>query len=327
MERITFIAWIRYHRRTELLAQHLGATLHFIQHGRSGKLVQAPFRYLIQALRTWRILERERPVIILIQNPPIFCVLVAALYAKLHGARYVIDSHTGAFVGWKWRWSLSLHRMLSQGALTTLVHNKPQEEIIKHWGCPYMMLAYTPGDYSFSRPFPLDGQFNIAVVSSFRGDERPDIVFQAAARLPQVEFYITGDPRRLSRIVLEQKPGNCHLTGYLPYDRYAGLLQGVDAIMALTTRDHTLLMGGFEAVSIGKPLITSDWPVLRDYFSLGTIHVPYTVEGICQGVRRVQAEHRSLQRDMLKLRDLLEDEWKLKLQELEGLLAKGASGE
>lgn len=72
---------------------------------------------------------------------------------------------------------------------------------------------------------------------------------------------------------------NCRLTGYLPYDRYVGLLRGVDVILDLTSQDHTLLMGAFEAVSLGTPLIVSDWPILRDYFSLGTVHVPNTVEG------------------------------------------------
>ena len=316
----TFIAWVHYHRRTELLAEHLGATLHFVQYGESGKLVQAPFRYVIQAIQTWRILRRERPTIVLVQNPPIFCALIAFLYARGHGARYVIDSHTGAFVSRRWRWSLRLHRLLSNRAVTTIVHNKSQEKIVERWGCPYFVLAYTPGDYSFGERFPLDGQFNVAVISSLRGDEPTDVVFEAARHLPDVVFFFTGNPDCLPQQVLAQKPENCCMLGYLPYSRYVGLLHAADVVLTLTTRDHTLLMGGFETVAIGKPLITSDWPVLKDYFSLGTVHVPNTVEGVCHGVRQAQAEHDALQRDMLKLRDLLENEWKQKLAELQGLL-------
>jgi hypothetical protein len=81
-------------------------------------------------------------------------------------------------------------------------------------------------------------------------------------------------------------------------------------------------MGGFEAVSLGTPLITSDWPILRDYFSLGTVHVPNTVEGICKGVRRAQSEHNALQRDILRLRALFQIEWEQKLEELQHLLAE-----
>ena len=42
-------------------------------------------------------------------------------------------------------------------------------------------------------------------------------------------------------------------------------------------------LGSFEAASLAIPLIVSDWPILRDYFSLGTVHVPNTEEGVCEG--------------------------------------------
>jgi len=320
MTKITFISWCPYHRRTELLAQHLNATLHFIHYGRSGKLLQAPIRYLIQGAKTWRILLRERPTIVLVQNPPIFCALLAALYALIYGGQYVIDSHTGAFVQGRWRWWLWLHRILSQRALTTIVHNNSQEKIVKQWGCRYFLLAFTPGDYSLGNQFSLDGRFNVAVISSFTNEEPTDVMFEAASHLPNVEFYFTGNPRSLPQQVLAQKPNNCHLMGYLPYDQYTGLLQAADAIMTLTNRDHTLLMGGFETVSIGKPLITSDWPVLKDYFSLGTVYVPNTAQGVSRGICQAQAKRDTLQRDILKLRDMLENEWKQKLEELQDIL-------
>ena len=61
------------------------------------------------------------------------------------------------------------------------------------------------------------------------------------------------------------KPDNCHLTGYIPYEQYVGLMRQVDTVIDLTDRDHTLLLGAFEAVSLGTPLIISDWPILREY--------------------------------------------------------------
>jgi len=67
---------------------------------------QMPVRYLVQTWQTWRILHREKPDIIFIQNPPIFAVLAVSLYTLFFGGRYVIDSHTGAFLDPHWRWSL-----------------------------------------------------------------------------------------------------------------------------------------------------------------------------------------------------------------------------
>ncbi len=191
---------------------------------------------------------------------------------------------------------------------------------MKEWGCRYLVIGFTPGSYPPGDDFALDGQFNVAVVSSFLSDEPVDLVFQAAALLPEVRFYVTGDSRRIAQPLLSKIPGNCLLTGYLSYEHYVGLLRGVDAIMVLTTGDHTLLMGAFEAVSVGTPLIVSDWPVLRDYFSAGTVHVSNTAEGICEGVCLARREQTRLQQEILVLQERLQAEWEQKFAELQRLL-------
>jgi glycosyltransferase involved in cell wall biosynthesis len=319
----TFIAWTRYHRRSELLAQHMAATIHFIYSQPSIKLkfVQTPLRYAAQSLQTWHVLRQDRPDIIFVQNPPIFCALVAFLYTRWFGGRYVIDSHTGAFRSSKWRWSLGLHRFLSKGALTTIVHNSAQEKIVKEWGCRYLVLKDPIFNYPEVECFPFVSQFNVAVPSSFQEDEPLCQVFEAAALLPEVSFYITGNSTRIAKPLLSQKPANCYLTGYLPYERYVGLLRGVDAIMVLTIRDQTLLCGAFEAVSLGTPLIVSDWPVLRDCFSLGTVYVPNTVKGIREGVCQVRSKRTELKREILVLREQLQVEGVQKLSELQSLVS------
>jgi hypothetical protein len=308
--KIVYIVWFRYNRRAELLAQNLGAKIFYIVYGKRGRTLQTLVKYPIQAWRTWLVLRRERPRIIFVQNPPIFCALVAFIYSSCHRARYVIDSHTGAFLLAKWRWSLRLHRWLSRRALATIVHNVDQEKIIETWDCPYCVLGFTPGSYSGREPFPLDRKFNIAVICNVAEDKWLADVFDAAVLLPDVCFYITGDSQRIPKPLLMRKPENCRLTGYLPYGQYVSLLAGANAIMDLHDSDHTLLLGGFEAVSLGKVLITSDWPLLRGYFSLGTVYVRNTAQSILEGVHRVQKEESKLQRDMVRLRDMLEAEWK-----------------
>ncbi len=320
-----FVVWEGYHRRSDILAKHLGAVAYYIQYGQKGKLIQAPIRYVVQALRSWRLLRKERPDLILVQNPPIFSVLVVFLYAKWYRAQYIIDSHTGAFLSPKWRWSLGLHRNLSKKALITIVHNRSQEMIVKDWNCRYCVLGFTPGDYSFKETFPLSGQFNLAVISTFNADEPINVIFEAASHLPDVDFYITGNEKRIPRSLLIKRPKNCHLTGFLSYGQYVDLLRRSDAIIDLTTQNHTLLMGGFEAVSLGTPLITSDWPVLKEYFSLGTVHVLNTAEGVCRGVREVQSNYRTLKRDILRLQDMLQHEFEQTFEKLQNLITRSSA--
>lgn len=317
----TFIAWTRYNRRSDLLAQHFGATMHHIARGQPGTVLNAPYRYWLQSLETWRVLRREKPDIIFVQNPPLPCVVVAHLYARRYGARYVIDSHTGAFLSPKWRWSIGLHRLLSRDAVTTIVTNEALRQVVNSWGCHASIVGFTPANYPVGEDFPISDGFNLAVIQTGAEDEPLDAVVDAARMLPDVNFYVTGAIDRIPKGTLTSKPANCHLTGYLPYERYVGLLRGVDIVVDLTTRNHTLLLGAFEAVSIGTPIIVSDWPLLREYFSRGAIYVDNTSKGIWEGVLHARREREALRTEVLQLRDNLHAEWDQKFSELQTLLA------
>jgi glycosyltransferase involved in cell wall biosynthesis len=295
--------------------------MHHIYHGQRGKLLQAPARYLRQGWQTWTVLLQERPDIVFVQNPPIFCALLAFFYARRYHAQSVIDSHTAAFTSPKWTWSLGLHRLLSRRAAVTIVHNESQAQTVKRWGCRYCVLGDPLADDDpTGQDFPLTRGSNVAVISTFGEDEPLEIVMETASRLHEVNFYVTGDCRRIAPGLLARKPDNCYFTGYLPYEQYASLLRRVDFVLDLTTRDNCLLSGAFEAVSVGTPLIISDWPILREYFPLGTVHVFNTVQDILEGVRRAQREQPALRKGILQLREQMEAEWKQRFAELCGLL-------
>jgi len=316
----TFIAWTLNSRRSDLLAEHLGASMHHIYCGHRRGAITAPARYVLQARETWQTLLDERPDVVFVQNPPIFCALVASAYAQSTKARFVIDSHTGAFLSPRWRWALPLHRSLSRKAVTTIVTNKPLQDLVRSWSANAFVLAFTPGRYPLGTSYPLSRSFNVAAVTTFDEDEPVDILFAAARRLKDVTFYLTGDPSRLPPSLRSQKPANCQLTGYLPFESYIGLLRGANAVLDLTKHDQTLLMGGFEAVSVGTPLIVSDWPVLREYFSAGTVHVENSVESICAGILRAQREQANLRQGILSLQKRLEAEWESKIAELKRIV-------
>ena len=56
--------------------------------------------------------------------------------------------------------------------------------------------------------------------------------------------------------------------------------------MTLTTRDHTMLRGAYEAIYQGTPVIVSDWALLRESFPEGAAHVENTAKAIVRGIQR-----------------------------------------
>lgn len=303
----TFIAWIGYSRRSELLAERFGASMHHITFGQRKKKWQIPIRYIVQSYRTFMVLLKERSDVVFVQNPPIIIMFPVYLYCMLFRARYVIDSHTGAFTDFPRL--QGLHRWFSNRSLIVIVHNDVQEEIVKAWGSPYVILGFADADYPDGTNYPVNNQFNIAFSCSFADDEPVLEIFEAARLLPEVDIYITGNDKHLSDRLRSEMPANCHLTGFLTFDEYVGLLRKSDAVMSLTTRDGTLLSGGFEAVSLEKPLIVSDWPVLKEYFTDGTVYVDNTAQGIYDGIVFASQNLDSLNEDVKQLRIKLAREY------------------
>jgi glycosyltransferase involved in cell wall biosynthesis len=163
-------------------------------------------------------------------------------------------------------------------------------------------------------------QFSIVVINSFSPDEPLAEVLQAAATLPQVQFYVTGDPLRAPKTLFRQKPDNVQFTGFLPDQEYVGLLRAAQAIMTLTTDNHTMQRGACEAVWLGKPIITSDWPILRESFAKGTLYVDNSARSIREAVIRMQNDRDSLEREIVRLQDERWREWKQASAELGRLI-------
>jgi hypothetical protein len=95
--------------------------------------------------------------------------------------------------------------------------------------------------------------------------------------------------------------------------------------MAVSTRDHTLQLGGCEAVAVCQPLITSDWLFLREFFSQGTIYVANTPDGIRAGIEVMQRDHQRLKGEIVLLRESKRQEWQDQLAELNSLITTGQS--
>jgi glycosyltransferase involved in cell wall biosynthesis len=304
---MVFISWAPFCSRSDSIASRLGGQSFMVYSPEFGSnYVTVFFKYLLQTLKTLRILFRERPKMVYVMTPPVSACVPAWIYSRLTGGSFVIDAHTGAFLDPRWKPLLFLHNWFSRAARTTIVTNEYMQGIVRNWAASATIVRDVPVCFVAPTQVKLEGGWNMTFVSTFTRDEPIELFFRAAALVPEVRFHVTGDYRRAHPRVLGAKPGNVRLTGFLPDMDYAGLLLASDAVISLTTLDHTMQRGAYEAVYLGKPVITSNFDLLRRHFYKGAVHVDNTIDDIAAGIRRMRdnlsrlrAEAEDLRRERL----------------------------
>jgi glycosyltransferase involved in cell wall biosynthesis len=315
-DRRLFISWVKYTTRSASFAKAIGAEAHFLNQAEGW----GPLKYVPRKIAMLWLLLTRRPKVVLCMNPPYFVGALAWFYCLFFDARFTLDSHSAAFDSRKWTWMMPLHSFLVKRAAASTVTNPELARRVEAMGGTAVVLSDIPytmpaGDY----PVAAD-KFTLCFVCNYAEDEPIFEVFDAARALPDVHIYVTGNEKKATDEMRAVKPDNATLTGYLSNEEYAGLLRQVDALLVLTTRDHTMQRGGSEAVTVGKPLITSDWPILREIFSAGTVHVDNTADGIRRGIEAVQANPQQYAQEILQLRERREARWAEVRAKLEALL-------
>lgn len=282
-------------------------------------------KYVVQWRRTAKILRDERPDTIFVMTPPFVAALPALWYAWRHDARIVVDAHTCAFVLPRWRRLRRLQLAICRRVCTTFVTNDHLARLIEAAGGHATIVPDVPVVFPDTTPFQRPPTLTIGVVCSFDDDEPIDAVFAAAERLPDVHFVMTGDSTNLRASLRQRAPSNLRLTGFLPTLAYAGLLSSVDAVLDLTTLDHTMLRGAYEAVYQGTPVIVSNWPLLRTEFPIGALHVDNSVESIVTAVHELRARLPSLKAEAVQLREIKRSRWQRLRHEIIGTVLRRGS--
>ncbi len=308
--RVTYVSWAESCSRSDHTARELGGRSHMVYAAQFGsRPATIAFKYLVQWFETARILGRDRPDAVFVMTPPVFAALPAFWYAWRHRKRVVLDAHTAAFVLPRWRAFQWLQRMLCRRAATTLVSNEHLAGVVRAAGGHATLVPDVPIMFPDREAFPRPAAFTVVAVCSFDRDEPVAEMFAAAAQLPDVRLFVTGNPRRMPAEIAARMPANVTITGFLSTPMYGGLLAGADAVMVLTTFDHTMLRGAYEAIYQGTPVIVSDWPILRDAFPQGAVHVANTADGIARGVRAVQANPQAYREGAERLREMKLARW------------------
>jgi len=319
-DKTIWIAWERY-RRTSSLSKRLRIELYEF----SSSLPRF-IKYQIFILKTLFLLIQKRPKVLFVTNPSIILALFSILFKKVFSFNLVVDAHNAGVYPFskkfdKYHWIFPfIHRHTD----LTIVTNRYLEKVIfKNNGNPFVLPDPLPDLPITKKTQYKDNDFIVTFISSYASDEPLGEVIKTADLLPQnYKIFITGNSSKISDTILRKCGRNIVLTGYLSDEEYFKLLNCTDAILVLTTFSDCLVCGAYEAVSIEKPLILSDTPVLRGYFNEGVIFTQNNAKSIAESIIQSNKFYDSLCADIKKLKNELMISWSCTAGEFIKTIAK-----
>lgn len=306
-----FIAWTRYIRRPDSMQAYFGYELVFMKPPWERRWLK-PFGYLVNSWKSLMTMIAAKPDVLWIQLAPPPLLYTAWVYRSLFNpaVRLVADCHNSAFLPRWFRWPLV--RRLMNRCHVVQVHNRSMLEKARRAGIgePPLMCFLTPPcamDRTDAPPGSEAPPYRRPVVlsaCSFEADEPLDTVFDAARRLPQVTFVITGETRRaIGCHDLEQAPENVVFTGFVSIEVLDALFEHADVVLALTLRPDCELSSANEALGFGKAMVISDTPVLRELFPQGALYVESeNADAMAAALREAIERRRELEQESVKLK-------------------------
>lgn len=300
----SFVSWAPFSRRTETLARLFDLDLHFVSTPWPKRPLTIPIKYPWQTVATARLLRAVDHGELWVMDPPSPLVAMAGAAARRRSVPLVVDMHTVAFSAREWIYLRRLELPALRRAAAVLVTNESLALQVRAWGARAFVLPDPLPEPPAGLGEPGAGG-EVTVVATYSKDEPLDLLPEVARRLPEVRFAVTGAPHG----DLSAWPRNLRPTGFLSDEEYWRQLQHSAVVVVLTTRPDTLLSGGYEALVLGRPLVTSDHAVLRGYFGDAAVYAAATAEALRQAVIEALGNAASLGDRIAALRPAREAEW------------------
>lgn len=319
--RAIWIAWEKQRRTTEL----------------AGVLDVPLYRYLFRgpyALRSIVVLAqsflqlcRKRPEILIVQNPSIVLAAFACFMRSPFRMRVLVDRHSNfkletlASRKLTFRVFHALSRYSVRRADMTIVTNEYLRDIVRAWGGRAIILPDKLPALDSSRKRDLGPGWHVLYICSYDEDEPLDLVLEAARLLGKgARLHISGNHSRADRSLVEAAPDNVEFTGYLSDADYEMLLASCDVVLTLTTQDHTLQCGAYEAVALAKPLVFAAHPEMAGYFYKGSVATKLGSREIADALTLAWTDRLRLTQESCELRRELDSRWRQQFATVEDWL-------
>jgi glycosyltransferase involved in cell wall biosynthesis len=232
--------------------------------------------------------------------------------------KYVIDTHGGYFDDMKFQILPNLRKKIMEHALFHIVTNDFHKKIVESGNGKATVLGVLIERDDSVKKHDFENEKSFLWIASYSPDEPLEIVFDVARNMPDANIYITGNIKKAPKPFLEKcmKYKNIILTGFLPEEKFLSYLKGSTAVIALTTLDNTMQRGAYTALSYNVPIITSNWNLLRENFSKGTVHIDNTASALEQAMRRVCDHNDRFRKEIAELNGLHAQAFEQKILEI-----------
>lgn len=315
LPKIVWISWER-HRRTRSIADAMNIQL-FEFCSRQGRWLRHP-RFLLRTI--WTLL-RERPDVLVVQNPSLVLTLLAICLRPLLRYRLAVDAHNAGIYPCEvsHRKYRALYPLLHRQADLTIVTNSALADIVaRNGGLPLVLIDPLP---VFPRVVGTSTRTGVSparvtFICTFAGDEPVEEVFRAAAQLlGEIELRVTGNVSAHRHTFKADPPDNVIFTGFLPDDEFVSLLSDSDCIIDLTTLPDCLVCGAYEAASLRVPMVLSKSSANQQTFVPGAVLAANCAHEVANAVRDVLTRGPELRRDMELLNRNLCAKWEAQSRE------------
>jgi glycosyltransferase involved in cell wall biosynthesis len=319
--RAIWIAWEKQRRTTEL-AGVLGVPLHRY-------LFRGPYmlRLVVVLVQSFLQLCRTRPEVLIVQNPSIVLAAFACVMRRPFRMRVLVDRHSNfkleTSVSRKliYRAFHALSRYSVRRADLTIVTNEYLRDVVQTWGGRATILPDKLPALDSSRRRDLGPGWHVLYVCSYDEDEPLGLVLEAARLLGEgARLHISGDHSRADRSLVAAAPDNVEFTGYLSDADYEMLLASCDVVLTLTTQDHTLQCGAYEAVALAKPLVFAAHPEMVGYFHKGSVATKLGSRELADALALAWTERTRLTQESCELRQELDTRWRQQFAAVEDWL-------
>ncbi len=313
MKRI-WIAWEKQNR-TLNMSKIVGAELYIFNYDNK------PFlRYFLCMFFSLLQMIKCHNAIVFVQNPSVFLAIEACILKKIFSFKVVVDRHSNFMLGQVNKKSpkyflfhLLSNYSLKHADITIVTNNQIAKRVTAAGGNAIILPDPLPDLTKFStvtNDLQKSTVFSILFPSSWANDEPISEVVEVCRLLQkEIVVYVTGKPKSKYEKLLKNIPPNFVCTGYLTDSEYFSLMARCHVVMPLTTFPELLVCGGYEGVSLDKPLLLGDTPTLREYFYKGTVFTKCEIDELYNSIIYARANYHILKGQVLELHKELLLEW------------------